>query len=1353
MDNLETVKSCSCGCGGTCKDAHVDSTSEANEEKVVEETTPEVLSDVFKSKSQQGYLETHDPKVAKEFAEHTTKKEYANLPEHVAKLDEVEGEILAPLPSVLKILLIDDLKLNVELPIHDHGDDAKKSDLPMETFDVDKKIFSVWETIDGNNFIIDGHHHYKEAKSATRFVTSKAQKGRLVSAKPEVTCRVYPEEWGWTLPLVKDLSYKMNFEGKKAVTTEVMPFGPGEPIEDEFNLQALIDSGEASINFSDADGEIDAIEDSVRDGVLGVLTQKITRVNKPTKWGFTYAYPGAVGPALDEANERFKLKTIHTEKHHPQLIANACDNNGCGPKFVSNIDNITGTPLSVSKPDKDGWIRGRREIVDTPDGREVWAAAKAGRPLPVSVRWLCDSSAKNTGVPKWLRLLTWDDVRNPAVEGAGALADSAPDDGETHPDGDAMTSWEPENVDVGLGEPFYGINNNTVNPVWPPKDQRQKVHPALDSAQAQGISMKTQQEILADIRAFRQLMRSPGANRSTLSVKDAECVSGILDAFTAGADVRILTQAYKSAFADAAPESAAYHSGTSGPYIQLGNELGSDPMGGWGADVREVPEEHKPGEDKQVQQKTKTMPVPESKSMAKADAKAESNGDDESEDHEDEKEDKKLIKKMIDAKMDEFVVHGHPFSRLPKDVSKSIRSHVRRTATSVDEVSGILDSAVANHASGASYDTLVSKGYGQVGVMGRTINGASPLNVKSEATPGQEGFERLMAATDEFLAMGSVSPSIGGVDPNSPSTKSLRAHNRKLMMPIIDEWQSIHARAIGNDKFYGAITDSADSTESLQKQFQSIALADSYTTAVSQLPNQPTVMKWILTQAFQDQKGLQYCAAFGPGFGSEGGDGWETRRGLGRVFKVFYESYQDPSGYGFEYGNVDFGLLTPENQGITEGSIVGYWDTFFPQFRKNATSDTIEGIKSIGNGPLNLSAVARNLWHVSARKSRTIDLAIMNEMPDVTMEYGTTAVSGETYTTGNHGLPNQSVFPGSGTITVNLNPTKTASTAVTIGTDDYIQYPNPNVPTSGQGLAPIAAMRLLSGTAVGQNAAPYFGTNTFTKNPIVRPRNQLTLTSAGADSTSVLNPISVSAPANMVLGVLGVDGYIYSAPGTTATYAIDYANGVVVFASGVTGAASVLTTTVTLSYTYSTNFDYFPLTPGINGLANLATGETPAQFSNRLLAQFDSTAAKMTSWPRFMAPDLAIMSANVSPAITQATAFYKLNSPLETDLYPSDDFFFSRNGVAGARINTPWWPGDNMIVMTRRRATKYAMDTPWEVRGPNVKYDSSGNFIAGEGYWGAENSAIFTPQVKSGSGQVINPVGRAIMLISGNTPV
>lgn len=39
----------------------------------------------FRSKAQQSFLEIHEPEVAKEFAEHTSKEEYKTLPQHVSK--------------------------------------------------------------------------------------------------------------------------------------------------------------------------------------------------------------------------------------------------------------------------------------------------------------------------------------------------------------------------------------------------------------------------------------------------------------------------------------------------------------------------------------------------------------------------------------------------------------------------------------------------------------------------------------------------------------------------------------------------------------------------------------------------------------------------------------------------------------------------------------------------------------------------------------------------------------------------------------------------------------------------------------------------------------------------------------------------------------------------------------------------------------------------------------------------------------------------------------------------------------------------------------------------------------------
>jgi len=1097
-----------------------------------------------------------------------------------------------------------------------------------------------------------------------------------------------------------------------------------------------------------APAEFEIVQDSAREGVLGVVKQPITRANFKTKNGYIYRSPGPLDKALVEANDRFKLKTIHTEKHHPALIQGACDSNGCGPKFANNFANVTGTPLRVEGPDAAGWVYGYREIVDSPDGRSVFQAIKDGKPMPVSVRWLFKANPL-TKQPDVLHLVTWDDVLSPAVHGAGSMA-VIMDDFE---DPGSMTDPRPEDKD-GLGEPFYGVNRNTVNPydshnASPEVDKiAADASPAVDGAlEAHSKGKPKMNETLKTVRAF-VTAATTGAPKAELLKTVKAATGAILDAYNEGdpevpAYVKSLLSGCK-VVADSMD--AAYHSGVKGPVVELGNMIGADPTVGWGPDLRDVPDNDNKTEMRNLQQKTSTA-VKGLEITADEEAQA--------------AETKRV--EDVEAKMDEFIRGGHPISMMDKDIRGRIAAHVKRVAKDADDVKAVLDEAVKPFSRDRAVENLIGLGFTGVNVLTTTVTDeANPSNVTNvrEVRPGMAAVDRYLAAMDESLKKGPMAND--GLTPNfnDPSTLTRRTYNRRVMDPILDECFDIQYGTTGG---LNAISDSSDPWDTVTKELNAVAQADSYTSALAQVPNQPTIYRAMLTQAFQDQKALKFAGAVGPGQAGKASSGWEVKTGFGRVFKVPYESYTDPTAYGFQYGGLDFGLTNPENAGVYEGTVDYFWDTFFPLWRSVATSSTIQAIKSIGNGPLNLDLNGRNIWHSQARKSRTIDMGISNEMFRVALEYAVTAKTNETYTSGNNGLANQTVFgngastvvPGQVTasVIVNLNPTKIASAAVafTSGapTDDYAIYPNPNVTPSGSGVIPIGAVRLLAGAAVGVNSGTYFGTNGQSKNPVVPPRAQLTLTSGGADSNSTLNPISVSAPAGAVLGYLGSDGYIYSSPGTSATYAVDYMNGVIVFASGVSQNSNVLGTTITASYSYSTNFDVFPLQPSINGLAGLATGETPPAFMARFLAQFDFTAGNMAAWPRFVAPDMALMSTTISPNITEATTFYKLNSPDGTDLYPDEEFFAIRNGVAMARTNTPLFVGDTGILLTRRFSTKYVIDTPYETRGPVVKYDSNGNVIPGEAYYGAENSAICTPQVKNSVGTLINPVGRILLTLQG----
>lgn len=1113
-----------------------------------------------------------------------------------------------------------------------------------------------------------------------------------------------------------------------------------------------------------------AIEDSAEDGVLGYLTQRWTRADVPTKWGYVYE-----GPVLDDslvgARERIRVRTMHSEMWHPQLIEKACDKHGCGPKFVDNHDHKTATPVAVYDRDASGWVSGKRAILDTEDGRKVWDAAKAGKPFALSVRWLSHVLAHRKTRPIKLELVHVDDVDVPAVTGAGEiLAISDAFDPERFDQGDTMTDLAPQGP-AGKGEPFFGINHNTCNPP-PSPDTDPEVEQIAngdsspstpggstphDSAPTLALQeTMTPQELLKLVRGLANVA-GPGATRQNRETHYLKVAKAIGDAYQEGDDVSAFVPIVQRTWKALADEdrSAAYHPGVRGPYVELGNMMEMDPKSGWAPDLRDVPEGDTAGESRQIQQNTDTS-VHDLAVSARADEAKE----------EKEKEDKKSVKEEIEAKMDSFLLESAQFNALTPLSQQMVRNQALRTAKGADDVVAVADSLVGRAVSAVkAADKLRDMGFGGGNQPGTVLDPSNPTSRMrvQESRPGQAGVEKLNAITDDLLRAGPMIANMPPINPDNENVKTLRIYNMRKMQGIMDHWEDQAVGRVGKEAYFHGISDSGDVDTVITGEAQKIALGDSYTSSLSSVPNQPTIWRWMLTQAFQDQKGLAFVSAVGPGQRTKEGPGWEDQIGFGSVFRMPYETYVDPSGNGFEYGGLDFSLIGGENQGIPEGSPQLYWDTFFPYWRVNATSQTIQAIKSIGNGPLNYALGARGIWHMNARKSRSIDQAIFNEIGRIPLEYGAVAVANETYTAANHGLANQTVYQNGSTtvpgaiatsVVVNLNPGKAANAAVVNLGDDYACYPNPNVTPGTGGALPVAALRLLTGTEVGQNAAPFFATRTNVKNPVVPQRNLINMNAQGSQTTGTLNPIAVTAPANQVQGYLGPDGYIYSSPGTAATWALDPMNGVVLFTAGagITNNGGVIGVTVTMgSYSYATNFDAFPLVPGINGLANLVTGETPSAFNSRLVAQFDFTGGIMAAWPRFVAPDLAIMSATVSPQITEATLFYKLNSPRDTDLYPSEEFFATRNGVDMARINTPTFFGDTAIVVTRRFSSKYAIDTPAETRGPAIKYDASGNFIPGDGFYMAENSAIFTPQVKNLAGTIINPVGRVILLVQGGT--
>lgn len=1057
-------------------------------------------------------------------------------------------------------------------------------------------------------------------------------------------------------------------------------------------------------------------------GGLMRVRQKATRADSVNR--NRRLYPREImQAAIDRANPRAEAGAMLSEWEHP-----ARANTANGECFVDNPDSKTARVDAISGVGADGWVYVDRTILSTKSGKELAKRYRDGEKVGISTRFRVRGGSRQVGgssvfVADHMEIFTFDDVSNPAVDGAGdfrLLTDSELSELKRAPEAD---------------DPFDGEPNNTSNGVETDTQRRSR----------------REQEYNSDMKNLRGLLTALAA---TIAVGDAAqvneanklCADGLRDAYREDKDVSHLVPRYRELVADATEKISGFHSGAESPQATLGNEMGTDPTSGWGAS-----ELHKKtGANGMVTAGTSTTSEGSDKGSMKADEAAEVLDFVRAQKaKEAEEKAAKDHSEAVEARLSGILGdEAHPLNKLEQDARDSILETVRKVAPKPDDVLTLVDSLVKPISEAAAKATLSARGYGGGQTVNNPANPLSQVTRVNEPVPVMASVDRMVSAVDDMLRDNlSMAHEHGWTDPEGiggDDEKRRREVCRKMAEPIMEQvFGTMASRlqlggdALGEDSLLreaGALS-------------QSMLGGDTYTSVVASMNNQPTIMLWLLMQAFQDMRFMEFAGAIGPGVSAGAGiPGWEEQRGVGRVFRVPSETYVAPSGYGQE-ANWDHGLAVGQDGEIPEQNVNIYWDTFFPTPKKIATSATYEAIRAIGNGPLNYPTIARALFHMAARKSRTVDTSLGNEMVNTALEFGAVTQTVEAYTTGGVvglDLADNSVGVASGALTVNLNPEKIASAAVVAATDKFRIYGTGNGST---GIAPVAGLRLKSGGGSGvAGTGTHYSRNAVGPTPIVPPRATLTLTGPGADSAGTLNPITVSLPAAQVLGWLGSDGNIYSTPGTTATCAVDWANGVLLFIAGqVTVAASLITTATSVAYSYATNFDYFVTTDAM--VANLlATGETEQAYYNRLVAKLDSVAAAMGSSTNYVKPDLSIMSLNAAAKALKATIWYALNSPKGSELYPNETYFATRNGIGMARVNAPWWIGDNGILIGRKGTTKYAIDSPFEIRGPFVKYGTNGLFVAGEGYYGAENSAIFTPQVKDINGAVKNSVSRMLML-------
>ena len=1040
-------------------------------------------------------------------------------------------------------------------------------------------------------------------------------------------------------------------------------------------------------------------------------------------------YPRAVlEKACRDAQSHAQCGAMLSEMHHPHVASvpapkghrGMTGDEHVGGNIDAYVDNgpeqKTARVDAIYPPDADGRVYIDRTILDTPRGREVAARIKAGNPYGISTRFTMRGKRQPIGgqnvlVASDMKILTWDDVNNPAVVGAGRFELLS----------DALLEELQETLPVS---PTSEAQLHDDAPTTPRNAERSR---------GEGSPMK--EKVQAKISRLYALTASR-ASQSEIAALRAELGSDVLAAASdaeSATDARELSRELLRYDAEVAA-STGFNADKPGPAMVGPRDNGAT---GFAPDVqvgalptaaptvKQNPSQMSASGDEDGKDK------PEGEKPA--DAKPDPEFDPEDADTlkqiaEDSRKEKaeKARTFAINAACDSLLVSHEGIKGLAPQYRDHVLGRVKSRAQTAADVEVIATDEVEALGKVISHERLKATGVTN-GAQGNTVNDpASGLAYDTNNRPPayMEEVEKLLAAGDEYQRRSS------GFNPDSTEVRTRRKFNRTIVDGIAREYAARHKQA-GTVQEWFAKNDSL-STGGERAFGDACERAASDAISTSSLWNQPTVVMTMLYQQFQDMKMLQFAGAIGPGLeGQSPYGGWSLTGtpGDGRVGSVLrlpVEYYVTPTGYGASGPQWDGGLAVPENTGIDEGEVRTTWLSFAPMWRRIATSLTSDAVRAMGNGPLNYAAVSRALLHISLDKSRRIDRALADEMWDVSDEYKSVRVQNESVN-----LANNSVHNGAGAVKVNLNPTKIASATVVAG-DPFVQY----------GTNAIAVVRLKC--AGSGTASPYFGTAAGTgSNPLVRTRRTMDLTGAGTATTVTRFPITIGSEYE---GYLDTDGSVRTKPGApnTATFAVDYNNGTIVYSSDstVTGSAGILTSAVTVGeYWYATNFDEFAVTN-----PNIPTGVTTQQYYDSLLAQVDRTAALMGSAPRFVPPDLCLASLNASTFITQAQIFAPLLSPKGTELYPTQDFYATRNGIDYARTNTPHRVGDRRLLLSRRGSTKYAIDTPFFIDGPHQAYDSTGRPVDKKVYFGSENSVIGTPQVTDQAGDIKNPVSRTVLL-------
>ena len=1341
----------------------------------------------------------------------------------VASLDKETEGIKAPIKCAYMNMDPSQIGVRVEL-IHRHDANPETGISQqigiVEFYDRDKAgPILVWCDKNGAYWCIDGHHRRLSAINARHIVTSAIIEGQLYTVSREVPVIVFFESEGWSIMQARKLGEAANLGGGLKIEFE-------DDLVDAGASRILTPEEAEKLGAKDAIDEDDSywagygIDSLVCDSerlykVLSVDSKaKTMRVRQAASRADSLnanrrVYPKAV---LEEAAARVdhlaKQHLVSSEFEHPALVSD-CRNGVCQERFVDNPDRKTALVTSVDHSvSAGGWLWIEREIKDTTYGRKVRKAIDEEKPIGLSTRFFMsgrykDWEGQKVIVVDHMDIITFDDVSNPAVKGAGSFV-PVTDEAMDFFTGFATDSTSKGAADLGvngyLGDPFAGVNNSTINPPsLTPEPEIEGAVPTDDSRREQATEDNTMRliDIPRLIGDFNAKYSKPGQPQAEYDAEGGLIAQMICATKRKGTCVADAAKAFISAVDNATM--AGYKGGSIG--IVLGAELGGEAGEGWGSEIETgegisrlimvgratTAEPHGTGAEKggpgkvrgvdnnptntpqrdpQVQamlDQHQVMAAAQAKKDEKRAAKLELQKalDEDEEMKKEPEETKEEVKKAVkDSVGLRAGVDYKAAVASQMALVLSTRAKAQRDAKGLGKGSrGTTANDPANPVQDGNRNPVTLTHYGQVGSMAAVSDMVPRCTEIFEDNPYSPMIDKMLAMADDKCRELRGANGDMFADPDSQSTQALRRINRMALKPVIDDYTHKAIQTRGSvDSFRAAM----DADESCDAAFLNVTapiraaidsnreMAAMDATTLSQIFTQPYILPVYILQAFQDITAPQFVGAMGPReFNNTSGGFMDKNAGYGASLRIPTYAFNDGAGWNFQDARIDLGGLVPEGQGIQPSNTTVYWLNYGIQRRRLSTILTWDAIKAIGNGPGNLPLVSLELYMIAAKEGRIIDRAMYNEIIDASRNFGSVAVASEVYSTGSY-LPNNAVYNAAGGLTVNLNPAKTAVTTPT-STDMRVIYPA-SVPTGQQPV--IGACRLLAG---GLNTSSGYygfrGISVIGPGPICRPNTQTASGINGQPTSVTTNPITVTiGSTGQTLGYVTAAGGIGSYPnGPTAAVAIDYEMGLILFASGVTGTGSpaYIATTFTVSYSFSTNWDDFIADKAISlGLGLWGTGGnlTYEQYLNGLMTQVDSTAAFMGSATNYVKPDLALMNLIGSSYVTPMQLMAPLFAPPGTALYPSPTQFAERNGVMFHRHNSPWQAMSQTLMLTRKGATRYCVDTPFMLQGPVTVQDQNGNPTGELGFYGQEFSVLATPMPNDINGNILNCPSREILL-------